>query len=238
MVGTDKLTTINLRMQDIMGNNEFMGGVSIVCTGDFGQLPPVKEKMIWSKSYLDGRIDLSPEYWNEHFKIYYLTEKMRSRDDEFSVISDKVRKGICDSNVLRYMKSHVRKCPNKYNSTKYTEGKLSIIVRTNAERDRINLDLLEKLLPNERSYVCLAEDENKNPNALKLSSNIPLTQTGQLEGKLILKEGAPIMITSNHEQPRYKNNGIVNGSRGYVDSVQVSKDNPEIVSYCSLYSCK
>ena len=58
MVGTDKLTTINLRMQDIMGNNEFMGGVSLVCTGDFGQLPPVKEKMIWSKSYLDGRIDV------------------------------------------------------------------------------------------------------------------------------------------------------------------------------------
>ena len=128
MVGTDKLTTVNLRMQEIMGNNEFMGGVSIVCTGDFGQLPPVKEKMIWTKSYLDGRPDLSPEYWNEYFKIYYLTEKMRSKDDDFSNISDKVRKGICDSDVLRYMKSHVRKCPNKYNSKKYADGKLSIIV--------------------------------------------------------------------------------------------------------------
>ena len=229
MVGTDKLTTINLRMQDIMGNNQFMGGVSIVCTGDFGQLPPVKEKMIWSKSYLDGRVDLSPEYWNEYFKIYYLTEKMRSKDDEFSIISDKVRKGICDSNVLKYMKNHVRKCPNKYNSEKYTLGRLSIIVRTNAERDRINSDMLEKLLPNERTYINLAEDDTNNPNAPKLSKNIPHTQTGQLEGKLTLKVGAPIMITSNHEQPRYKNNGIVNGSRGYVDSIQVSKDDPGTV---------
>ena len=35
------------------------------------------------------------------------------------------------------------------------------------------------------------------------------------------------MITSNHPQQRYKNNGIVNGSRGYVDSVQFSKENPK-----------
>ena len=127
------------------------------------------------------------------------------------------------------MKSHVRECPNKYNSKKYADGKLSIIVRTNAERDRINYELLEKLLPHGKSYTCLAEDETNAPNAQKLSSSIPLTQTGQLEGKLILKVGAPIMITSNHEQPRYKNNGIVNGSRGYVDSIQVSKENSDIV---------
>ena len=34
------------------------------------------------------------------------------------------------------------------------------------------------------------------------------------------------MVTSNHQQQKYKNNGIVNGSRGYVDSIQASKDNP------------
>ena len=188
MVGTDKLTIINLRMQEIMGNNEFMGGVSVVCTGDFGQLPPVKERMIWAKSYLDGRPDLSPEYWNEFFKIYYLTEKMRSKDEDFSNISDKVRKGICDSTVLSYMKSHVRECPNRNNNEKYAEGKLSIIVRTNAERDRINSELLERLLPNKRSYVCQAEDETTRPNTPKLPHEIPHTQTGQLEGRLILKE--------------------------------------------------
>ena len=36
---------------------------------------------------------------------------------------------------------------------KYAEGKLSIIVLTNAERTRINEEKLEKLLPNEKSYV-------------------------------------------------------------------------------------
>merc|ERR1712240_111836 len=40
MVGSDMLAKINYRLQDILGKSEFMGGISIVCTGDFGQLPP------------------------------------------------------------------------------------------------------------------------------------------------------------------------------------------------------
>ena len=39
MCGSDMLARINYRMQEIMGNKKFMGGVSMVTTGDFGQLP-------------------------------------------------------------------------------------------------------------------------------------------------------------------------------------------------------
>ena len=35
MCGTDKLTVINYRMQEIMGNSKFMGGIALVCTGNF-----------------------------------------------------------------------------------------------------------------------------------------------------------------------------------------------------------
>ena len=37
------------------------------------------------------------------------------------------------------------------------------------------------------------------------------------------------MITSNHQDAKYKNNGIVNGSRGYIDSIHTSKQNPDEV---------
>ena len=36
------------------------------------------------------------------------------------------------------------------------------------------------------------------------------------------------MITSNHSKPKYKNNGLVNGARGFIDSIQPSKDNPDV----------
>ena len=91
MVSSDKLTIMNFRLQEILGNTEFMGGVSVVCTGDFGQLPPVKGGMIWNNSNIDNRLDISPNHWNENFTITHLTEKMRSKDQEFSRICDKVK---------------------------------------------------------------------------------------------------------------------------------------------------
>ena len=36
------------------------------------------------------------------------------------------------------------------------------------------------------------------------------------------------MITTNHDNKKYKNNGIVNGSRGYIDSIQTMKGNPDV----------
>ena len=36
------------------------------------------------------------------------------------------------------------------------------------------------------------------------------------------------MITSNHSVKKYKNNGIVNGARGFIDSIQPSKDDPNV----------
>ena len=228
MVGADKLTKINYRMQEIMGNEKFMGGVSVVCTGDFGQLPPVKESMIWENSYIDNRLDLSPNFWKENFRIYYLTEKMRSQDEVFSRISDKVRKGTCDSEVLNFMKSRVTKCQSEDVNDNYKLGKLSIIVLNNDHKDMINLEKLEKLLPNERSHTIIAKDESTNKRAPpKIPQNLPLTRTGQLETNLQIKVGAPVMITSNHQQQRYKNNGIVNGSRGFIDSIQFSRENSE-----------
>ena len=164
-----------------MGNSKFMGAVSVVCTGDFGQLPPVGESMIWEKSYLDGRIDLSPNHWDENFKMYYLDEKMRSQDQEFSQVSDKVRKGICDAEVHQYLMNHVKDCPNENRNDFFAEGKLAIIVTTNAERDRINLEKLEKLLPNEKVYTVSSKDESTNKrNAPKTFENLPHTQTGRV----------------------------------------------------------
>ena len=46
---------------------------------------------------------------------------------------------------------------------------------------------------------------------------------------LHLKKGAPVFITVNHHKKKYKEDGIVNGARGYVQCIQVSTDNKENV---------
>ena len=54
-------------------------------------------------------------------------------------------------------------------------------------------------------------------------------KTGNLQSELRLKVGAHVLITSNHPKKKYKEDGIVNGARGFVQSIQVSKDDPEKV---------
>ena len=190
MVGCDMLTKVNFRMQEIMGNNSFMGGVSMVATGDFGQLPPVGQGMIWQSSGLDGRIGIAPNHWDENFSIYYLREKMRSQDCKFSSILDKVRKGHCDQEVLSFMQKQCRKCPDEDDNELYAQGKLSIIVTNNADRETINLEKLNKLLPNKQSYSVASTDKATNvKNAPPVPKNIPLTLTGQLENQFVFKEG-------------------------------------------------
>ena len=229
MCGSDMLAKMNFRMQEIMGNDQFMGGVSVVCTGDFGQLPPVGQKMIWETSYLDNRVDISPNHWDENFKIFYLNEKMRSQDIDFSNICDKVRKGICDEEVSDYLTEHVGRCPSEDDNSVYAQGKFCIIVTTNAAREEINNSKLEKLLPDKKSYFANAIDKStNNPFAPEVSDKLPLTRTGQLQKKIVFKEGAPVMITSNHPKKKYKNNGFVNGARGYIDSIQASTDDPDV----------
>ena len=229
MLGTNLFTKMNFRLQEIMGNSFFMGGVSIVTTGDFGQLPPVKDRMIWESSHLDARPDIAPMYWNDHFSIYYLSQKMRSQDNEFSVVCDQVRKGICDEKIKSYMKEHVRKCPNENNHEMYKSGKLCIIVTTNEDRERINHEKLHQLLSDKKSFIVSSFDEATNSkNPPPLSEKLPISKTGQLETQIVFKEGAPVMITTNHDNKKYKNNGIVNGSRGYIDSIQTMKGNPDV----------
>ena len=237
MVGSDQLAKMNYRMQEIMGNSEFFGGVSVVTTGDFGQLPPVGQKMIWNTSFIDGRIDISLNHW-QYFRIFYLTQKMRSQDEMFSRICDKVRRGEVDEDVTSYLNGRVIKCPNEDSNEHYASGKLLIIVTTNEDRDRINKEKLEKLLPGKKVYFAHATDKStNNPNAPTIPSNIPLTRTGQLQKILELKEQAPVMVTSNHPKAKYKQNGLVNGARGKVDSVQTSKDDPNAAEVVWVRFC-
>ena len=193
MVGTNMLAKMNFRMHEIMGNRKFMGNVSIVSTGDFGQLPPVGQSMIWEISHLDSRPERAPMHWNENFKIFYLKQKMRSQDLHFSTICDKVRKGECDSEVQLFMESRIVRCANERNNEAYASGSLSIIVTNNYDRDTINLALLNSLLPDKKSYTAVSSDESTNvKNPAPLDEKLALTQTGQLERQIVFKEGKVI----------------------------------------------
>ena len=227
MVGSCKFTKINFQLQDIFCNNSFMGGISFIAVGDLRQLPPVLDKYVYENNHLDGRPAISPSHWDEHFRIFYLTDKMRAqKDPEFANICDRVGNGKFTKEDIGYLKNCVRDTASEDINDSFKDGKLSYIVTTNKRRQDVNNMKLEKLLEHEPTFEVYAQDRCTNlEHPPDVPSKLALTQTGGLEHKLILKRNAPIVITSNHQQAKYKEDGLVNGARGHIDSIQVSKTN-------------
>ena len=117
----------------------------------------------------------------------------------------------------------------KKTNESFKYGKLSIIVPTNKKREKINQEKLSKLLPDEKLFYASATDRATNfkkvSDSQKQQSN---KDESQLSASLLLKKQAPIVITSNHSEAKYRDDGINNGARGYIDSIQPNKENPDI----------
>ena len=236
MVGSMKLTKINYRLQDIAEGtykHDFMGGKSFIASRDLWQLPPIYDNMVTDRNSLDGRPACAPSHWNENFRIFYLTEKMRCQNDPFfSSLCDRVGRGSITEEDEVYLKSRVQPTESENQNDNFKCGKLSIIVTTNMKRNLVNSDKLIQLLPNQKEYSCNSIDRVTNlPSGHKVPARLKNNpgRTGNLETELKLKLGAPIVITSNHAKQKYREDGIVNGARGYVQSLTVSKEDPEKV---------
>ena len=226
MVGSGKLAKINFRLQDLADGKDkktFMGGKSCITTGDMYQLPPVKDKYIFFNTNLDSRPSIAPSHWDENFAIFYLTEKMRSKGDcKFGEVCDRIGRGTFTDEDEEYLKKLVRNCPNENDNDMFKNGKVSVIVTTNLKRERINAEKLNSLLPGVMEYSNYSLDRCTNqPNANPPPESLSYSQTKGLTNKLVLKVGAPVLITIN--DLKYKDDGICNGTKGYIDSFQLEE---------------
>ncbi len=232
MFGSMKLTRVHFRAQELaMGADrfKFMGGRSSIACGDFYQLPPVFDDYIFLNNNLDGRPDCAPSHWNENYKIVYLTEKIRSQSDpKFGEVCDRVGKNEITKEDVEYLKCLVREDPYEESNEEYTSGKFSIIVTNNKLRATINQHKVNSLIPDEETISIDSEDICTNlASAPPLPNNLCYTKAKNLPQSLILKVGTPVLITINDR--RYKEDGIVNGAKGFVDSFQMKGTCVEVI---------
>ena len=69
MVGSGMFNSLNLRLQQIMGNKEPFGGISLITVGDLFLLKPVFDKWIFENSQT-GYHALASNIWAEYFTLF------------------------------------------------------------------------------------------------------------------------------------------------------------------------
>ena len=158
---------------------------------------------------------------------------MRCQNDpSFASLCDRVGRGNINDQDEIFLKSRIQHTDSEDHNENFKCGKLSIIVTTNMKRNLVNTKKLIQLLPDVKEYSCNSVDRVTNlPSGHKVPERMKTNpgKTGNLESELKLKVGAPIVITSNHSKQKYREDGIVNGARGYVQSIMVSKEDQEKV---------
>ena len=157
---------------------------------------------------------------------------MRSqKDPHFSDLSDRVARNTITEEDEKFLQSRIQDTALENENENFRKGALSIIVTVNKKRDLINRQKLDLLLPNVQEFICDSKDRVTNLPSKSLPDRMKGNpgKTGNLQTQLSLKVGAPVIITTNHSKTKYKDDGIMNGARGYVQSIQTSKENPQKV---------
>lgn len=187
-------------------NDNPFGGIQLIVSGDFLQLPPVEGQFIFkSKS------------WNEmNFENIELKTIMRQNQPEFiehlqnlriGVVSDETRAFFEQRLLTQELKEEIKK------------GRIypTIIYSHKSDAERYN-DLQLKKLQQEKTYEYTCKYYDSKGRAINIKKEL------QVPHKLTLCEKAQIILVANLDVQR----GLVNGSRGFISSF---KDGLPVVTF-------
>ena len=192
MISPEIFSSMDLILRGFKGTDAPFGGVQVVISGDFFQLPPV------SKVAKEKRFAWQSPSWKAlDLHTCYLQEKFRQDDERLIGILDDIRSGEISASSEELLASRHEKELSTQTPTKlYTH---------NVDVDRINLDELNKLEGEPKLFVCEHKGSEKNIEKIFKSSLV-------LE-ELALKKGAVVIFIKNNTEE-----GYVNGTTGRVES--------------------
>ncbi len=201
MVGSPLFELIDFVLRKATGSDEPFGGVQMMFTGDFLQLPPVV-----------GKYAFESLIWEEaRFSVIHLTKVHRQSDQEFLDVLSKVRLGVYDDQVANFIDSKMHNKAVPFEATKLYARNVSV--------DEENERMLDAVPGKERLYIAeLTGDES--------SLNMLTKGITALED-LRLKVGVKVMALKNGEDLTYVNGSIGTVLRMSSTSVVVEFENGE-----------
>jgi len=179
------------------------GGMQVIFTGDFLQLPPVQKR---GQKFEHHYAFQAPAWQKAKLRCIALTEVFRQEDVEFIENLMKVRKGCASGAVLKYFNQRVGASLD--NPTKLFAKNEAVYAE--------NFKHLMALDGQKMEYE--AEIDGEDRYAEKLVKDCIA------EFQLELKVGAPVLfIRNNYDYEGDGANGYINGERGVVTRLQPDK---------------
>jgi hypothetical protein len=215
MLHARTLDAVDLVCKKFKRNNLPFGGMQVILSGDFFQLPPItrsqpasvqvdmfdqtegseqipKDLIVYSRAWKDMRP-----------AICYLTEQHRQDDVVFTNILNKIRENKIEAEHLEIIKGRI-------NAVLDGEIPPTKLYTHNVDVDTINQRELQKLSEMEYNYEMQTKGRDVIVEILKKSC--------LAHEKLSLKKGAQVMFIKNNFEL-----GYVNGTRGIVESFRIDR---------------
>ncbi len=185
-------------------NNLPFGGMQIIFSGDFFQLPPIEKKQKFtddptifmdSEEFSDIPFAFKSKAWrNCDLHICYLSEQYRQEDGSLLNLLNEIREGNLSDRSLEILNSRI---------IKKEDDNITKIFTHNLNVDYFNNKKLNEIKEPSRSYKMTAKGKANLVEALKKGCLV--------SENLIIKKGALVMFVKNNPKE-----GYVNGTVGKV----------------------
>lgn len=202
---------LHIVAQNIRNNDLPFGGIQVIFSGDFYQIPPVADKGVPDS----GRFCFESELWPSIFpphQVIVMNKIFRQNDPKYIKILRQTRKGRISRNTNQALLERVGIAYDPNNPP-------AIITPTRAKSIEINRSEMQKISSSAVRYNMIVNKNQRDfyPHGI-IEQEINTLKRTVMEEELLLKVGAKVMCVANldmiSEQP------IVNGSQGIVVAFQ------------------
>ena len=197
MVSPNIFSAMDKILQAFKENKEPFGGIQVILSGDFFQLPPI------SQSNDSKRFSWQSPSWKVlDLQTCYLQKKFRQDDNQLIFVLDEIRSGQISEQTYNILNQRYE----KELDIAFTPTKL---YTHNLDVDRINNNELNRLPSSGITYNYKSEGAKTNIEKLFKSALV--------QEELTLKKDAVVMFIKNNPEKYY-----INGTTGVV--IDFSKD--------------
>ncbi|XP_078381380.1 ATP-dependent DNA helicase Pif1-like [Oculina patagonica] len=216
MVSNNMLLHIHQRLKEIFGSSssKIFAGISIIAVGDLLQLPPIKQKPIFS-SYANDTYNLAHPWYE--FKMVELVQIMRQKGDQaFIELLNRLRVGKhTEADICTIQSRSI----DLNDTNNYPSNELHVWAENKPATEYNNQRLQDISMP---LHVLQAVDQYPN-NVSRTDIERVLSKgrsyTGGLDFEISIKEGARVMLTNNVDI----SDRLINGQLGTVARIMVSE---------------